>query len=147
MNRTLMESARAMIAYAILPNAYWAKAVVTAVYLKNRSTTSARKEDTTLIQAIVWQKTRSHPLGSVWLCGLCPCTRFRKTKGREIWFVGYCKNSKGYRLFNDTTRTLKKRRDIIFNESAFNFDTVETKQLVSEPRTTEEAITGEQATE
>ena len=47
MNHTLVESARAMIAHAGLPNAYWAEAVATAAYLKNRSTTSALKEDTT----------------------------------------------------------------------------------------------------
>ena len=47
MNRTLVESARAMIAHAGLPNAYWAEAVATAAYLKNRLTTSALKEDTT----------------------------------------------------------------------------------------------------
>ena len=35
MNRTLMESARAMIAHAGLSNEYWAEAVATAVYLKN----------------------------------------------------------------------------------------------------------------
>ena len=41
MNRTLMESARSMIAHAMLPNTYWAEAVSTAVYLKNRTATTA----------------------------------------------------------------------------------------------------------
>lgn len=44
MNRTLLESARAMIAYACLPNGYWAEAVLTAAYLRNR-TTSTFQED------------------------------------------------------------------------------------------------------
>ena len=36
MNRTLMESARAMMSHANLPNPFWAEAVATAVYLRNR---------------------------------------------------------------------------------------------------------------
>ena len=34
MNRTLMESARAMIAHAGLPNSYWGEAVATAAYVR-----------------------------------------------------------------------------------------------------------------
>ena len=45
MNRTQMESARSMIAHACLSNEYWAEAVATAAYLKNRI--SAIKEGTT----------------------------------------------------------------------------------------------------
>lgn len=47
MNRTLLESARAMIAHAGLPTNYWAEAVATAAYLRNRTTTSALKENKT----------------------------------------------------------------------------------------------------
>ena len=47
MNRSLMESARAMISHANLPNSFWAEAVATAVYLRNRSESSALKEDLT----------------------------------------------------------------------------------------------------
>ena len=41
MNRTLMESARSMLAHAGLPHCYWAEAVSTAAYLKNRTATTA----------------------------------------------------------------------------------------------------------
>ena len=40
MNRTLQESARAMLAHAGLPHGYWAEAVAAAAYLRNRVTTS-----------------------------------------------------------------------------------------------------------
>ena len=43
MNRTLMESARAMITHAELPNRYWAVAVATAAYIRNRVPTAAIK--------------------------------------------------------------------------------------------------------
>ena len=36
MNRTLMESARSMLAHAGLPDSYWAEAVTAAAYLRNR---------------------------------------------------------------------------------------------------------------
>ena len=36
-----------MIAHAGLPNVYWAEAVATAAYLRNRTTTSALKTDAT----------------------------------------------------------------------------------------------------
>ena len=46
MNRTLMESARSMIAHAGLSNRYWAEAVVTAAYMKNQMPSIAIKDQT-----------------------------------------------------------------------------------------------------
>ena len=56
MNRTLVESARSMIAHAKLPNIYWAEAISTAVYL----------------QVMVWKETQRQSPTSVWVYGLCP---------------------------------------------------------------------------
>lgn len=50
MNRTLMESATSMIAYADLSNNCWAEAVATAAYIRNRVTPSALKEEKTLYE-------------------------------------------------------------------------------------------------
>ena len=47
LNRTLMESARAMLSHSNLPNKFWAEAVATAAYLRNRVTTSANEEQCT----------------------------------------------------------------------------------------------------
>ena len=41
MNRTLVESARSMIAHAGLSDGYWAEAVATAAYVRNRMPTAA----------------------------------------------------------------------------------------------------------
>ena len=38
LNRTLVESARAMLSHSNLPNRFWAEAVSTAAYLRNRTT-------------------------------------------------------------------------------------------------------------
>ena len=45
MNRTLLESARAMIAQADLPTNYWVEAVATAAYLRD-DVSSQREQDT-----------------------------------------------------------------------------------------------------
>ena len=47
MNRTLVETLRSMLADAKLPHSFWAEALSTAVYLKNRSPTKALKDMST----------------------------------------------------------------------------------------------------
>ena len=46
MNRTIMETVRCMIHNAELPSRFWAKAVATAFYLRNRSPTASVKDST-----------------------------------------------------------------------------------------------------
>ena len=41
MNRTLVETARSMLIHANLPHRFWAEALSTATYLRNRSSTKA----------------------------------------------------------------------------------------------------------
>ena len=47
MNHRLMESARSMMAHAGVTNQYWAEAIATAAYLRNRAPTSVIKEGKT----------------------------------------------------------------------------------------------------
>ncbi|KAF2351804.1 Integrase catalytic core [Trinorchestia longiramus] len=51
MNRTILEAVRAMLSDSKLPKTFWAEAVSTAVYVKNRNPTSAHK-DLTPYQAL-----------------------------------------------------------------------------------------------
>ncbi|KAF2352827.1 Ribonuclease H-like domain [Trinorchestia longiramus] len=46
MNRTILEAVRAMLSDSKLPKTFWAEAVSTAVYVKNRSPTSGHKNMT-----------------------------------------------------------------------------------------------------
>ena len=55
MNRTVVEPVRSMLADAKLPYSFWAEAVSTAVYLRNRTPTKALK-DMTLFDA--WTKEK-----------------------------------------------------------------------------------------
>ena len=45
-NRTVVESARAMMYHAQLPQRFWAEAINTAVYLRNRSPSAELKDGT-----------------------------------------------------------------------------------------------------
>ena len=56
LNHTLMESAHAMLAQAGLPEKYWAEAVATAAYLRNRTVTRALKEKMTPYEKWYGQK-------------------------------------------------------------------------------------------
>ena len=47
LNRMLVEAARSMLSHADLSNAYWAEAVATATYLRNRMVSTAVKADET----------------------------------------------------------------------------------------------------
>jgi len=47
MNCTLVESARSMLSHAGLPKSFWAEAISTAAYIRNRMPTAAIREDKT----------------------------------------------------------------------------------------------------
>ena len=120
-NRTVVEKARCMLEESNLDRSYWAEAVNTAVYLKNRSPTIAvsnvtpeeswtgRKPDVSNLR-IFGCKAFAH----------VPKANRRKLdpKSTECVFVGYCETSKGYRLIDKNTKKLIVSRDVIFFESA-----------------------------
>lgn len=112
MNLTLVESARAMIAHAGLSNNYWAEAVATAAYLRNRPTTSALKEGKIPYEKWYERKPNISHLkvfGCVAYAHIPDSERWKLDKKAEkLRFVGYYKNSKGYRLLDD--ETWKSRR-------------------------------------
>ena len=53
-----------------------------------------------------------------------PDSQHRKLdkKAQKYRFVDYCRDSKGYRLFDEETRRVVKRRDVVFNEVSFNIN-------------------------
>ncbi len=124
MNRTLMESARSMISHAGLPNSYWAEAVGTAAYVKNRVPTSSLKvEKRTPYEKWYGRKPKLNHL-RVFGCAAyahVPSNQRQKLDKKSIKyrFVGYSKESKGYRLLDETQKKIYIRRDVIFNEKDF----------------------------
>lgn len=120
-NRILVEKARSMLADSCLEPQYWAEALRTAAKLKNVSSTSSL-EGMCPEEAWSGRKPDLQYL-RIFGClayGHVPQQKRKKwdVKSQAYIFVGYCDESKAYRLIplDDRTR-LVKSRDVIFDES------------------------------
>ena len=126
-NRTLMESARAMMAKAGLPEKYWAEAVSTAAYLKNRVPTRSVAEKKTPYEKWYGRKPNVSHLrvfGCMAYAYIPDAIRDGKLskKAQRLRFIGYSNQAKAYRLINESTSKVIIRRDVIFNELDFQDD-------------------------
>lgn len=118
-NRTLMEMTRCMLIESGLPKQFWAEALNTAVFIRNRCPTSALK-NTTPYEA--WKGKKPYigflkTFGSkVIALEKGPGRKKLDAKGKEYIFVGYSAESKAYRLWDSDKRLVIKRRDVKFFE-------------------------------
>ena len=123
MNRTLMESACSMLSHAGLSNRYWAEAVATAAYIRNRTPTAAIKEQQTPYERWYRKKPNVSHLrvfGCIAFAHIPDAQRHKLDKKSEkLRFVGYSIQSKGYRLFDEKSHKVVIRRDVAFNETDF----------------------------
>ena len=122
-NRTLMESARAMLSHSNLPNKFWAEAIATVAYLRNCTTTSANEVQLTPFEKWYGHKPNISHL-RVFGCAAyshVPNKERGKVdkKAQRMCFIGYSKNPKGYRLIDLSTNKVVTRRDVVFNETDF----------------------------
>ena len=121
-NRTLMEKVRSMLYHSNLPLRFWAEALATATYVKNRSPTSTLEE--TPYER--WNGTKPDVSNlRVFGCKAyahVPDEKRKKLdkKSQKCIFVGYPKGVKGYKLFNPVTRKMLVSRDVIFVENVFD---------------------------
>ena len=126
MNRTIVEAARSMMSHSKMPMEFWAEAVNTAVYLRNRSPTTSLK-DITPYESLFNQKPDTSNL-KVFGClafAHIPENQRKKfeEKSRKAVFVGYPEGTKGYKLYNLSTSRFIRSRDVVFTEEKFhNFD-------------------------
>ena len=125
-NRTLMESARTMMAQAGLSDKYWAEAVVTGTYLRNRVPRSFKEKTTPFEKWYEKNPDLSHlrVFGCMAYAYIPDANRKDKLskKAEKLRFIGYSLQTKAYRLINDDTGKIIVRRDVIFNESDFQYD-------------------------
>jgi hypothetical protein len=139
-NRTIVEKARSMIHGANLHDELWAEAVWTAVHLKNISPTSAVHEMT---PAEAWSGKKP----SVEYLRAFGCKAYAHVphhlrgkfdqKSKELIFVGYSSESKGYRLYDPKSKAVRVYRDVIFDEKQeYNTDSV-TIEVQSKPEGTD----------
>jgi len=118
-NRTLIEKARCMLFDAKLENELWAEAINTAVYIINYSPSRGLKNQT---PEELWTGNKPN-LEHLRIFGSKAMVHVPKQKRQkldpksiECVMVGYCNATKGYRLFNKTTKDIIISRDIIFLE-------------------------------
>ncbi len=108
-----------MLVDAKLPHKFWAEALSTAVYLKNRSPTKALR-DLTPNEAWTKKKPKVEHL-RVFGCDAyahVPKDERQKldTKSRKCIFLGYGAETKGYRLYDPKRAKVFFSRDVRFNE-------------------------------
>lgn len=137
LNRTLMESARAMLSHSKLPNKFWAEAVATAAYVRNRTTTTSNQDQLTPFEKWYGRKPNIAHL-KVFGCAAyshVPSAERRKLdkKAHRMCFIGYSKNPKGYRLIDPSTEKVVTRRDVVFNETDFKLFSRKNTEMVCIP--------------
>ena len=131
-NRTVCESARAMIFDANLPKSFWAEAVYTSVYVRNRLPTAALKNAT---PHQLWFGTKpdiSHlrVFGSLAYAHIPDELRRKLDPKAEVMvFVGYSRQSKAYRLYDPASKQVVARRDVVFDESKLGLPKVDDKTV------------------
>ena len=127
------------MAQAGLPEKYWAEAVATAVYLRNRTPTRSLKQNKTPFEMWYGRKpdlSHLQVFGCMGYAYIPDATRQGKLSGkaRKLRFIGYSLQAKGYRLIDETTLKVIIRRDVIFNEFDFesNSSTVKVNEVNNE---------------
>lgn len=116
-NRTLVEMARCMIMQSGLPHSFWAEAVSTANYVRNRCITSILHGQTPFE---IWYKERPsvknfRTFGELaYVLDKDPSKGKLEPKGIQCIFVGYDTSAKGYRMWVPNERRIRISRDIKF---------------------------------
>ena len=127
MGRTLMEMARSMLYHANLPQKFWAEAISTAAYLRNRCPTSSFKGATPYERWFGVKPDVEHL--RVFGCKVyvhIPDEKRRKldAKAVEGVFVGYPAGKKGYKIFIPESKKFLSSRDVTFMEKSFGTDDI-----------------------
>ena len=127
MGRTLMEMARSMLYHANLPQKFWAEAISTAAYLRNRCPTSSFKGATPYERWFGVKPDVEHL--RVFGCNVyvhIPDEKRRKldAKAVEGVFVGYPAGQKGYKIFIPESKRFVSSRDVTFMEKSFCTDDI-----------------------
>jgi hypothetical protein len=118
-NQTIMGMARRMLKAMAVPGQFWGEAVVTVVYILNRSPTQSI-DGCTLYE--VWHGVKPfvhhlHMLGCVAHVKQ-ENKRLLKLKDRStpMVFIGYEGGSKAWRFYNPSTERIHISRDAVFEE-------------------------------
>jgi hypothetical protein len=117
-NQTVVGMARALLKQRGMPAVFWGEAVVTAIYILNRSPIKALNGRTPYDAWHGRKPTVSH----LWVFG---CLAFGKELGHigklddrstPGVFIGYTEGSKAYRILDPGTQRVRTTRDVVFDE-------------------------------
>lgn len=118
-NRTTNERARTMLHCASMPAYMWGEAVLSAVYLENR-TVSKACDGMTPFEALTGE------IPSVGHIRIFGCAAYRHLvvgrdgkfgpRAKKLILVGYVEGMKNYRLFNPSTGAISTSHDVRFDE-------------------------------
>ena len=122
MNRTLLEVVRSMLSDSQLPKRFWAEALATATYVRNRSPT---KSVAGMTPFEAWSGKKPN-VNNLRIFGCISYAHVPKderkkldSKARECIFLGYGTEVKGYRLLDLSSRKIVYSRDVVFDENNF----------------------------
>nr|GFA30419.1 hypothetical protein [Tanacetum cinerariifolium] len=118
-NRTLVEAARTMLTFANLPSFLWAEAIATACFTQNRSIIHKRFDKTPY--ELINKRKPNIKFFRVFSCRCYLLNDYEdvgklKAKGDIGVFVGYSKESDGFRIHNKRTRKIHKSVNVNFDE-------------------------------
>ena len=122
-NRTVMEAARSMLYHGKIPLSFWAEAVSSAAYVRNRSP-SASLQWKTPYECWFGKKTDlSHLRVFGCVSYVHVPTQLRKKldpKSEKCIFIGYPEGTKGYKLYNLKSSRFVRSKSVVFCENDFH---------------------------
>ena len=114
-----MECARSMMKGKNITNGFWAEAISTVVYLKNRSSTKSLSHKTPF-EALYGYKPE---VGHLRVSGSKAFSHIPKDDRRKLnaksikcIYIGYCDDHKAYKMFDPSAHKVFPSRDVIFHE-------------------------------
>jgi Reverse transcriptase (RNA-dependent DNA polymerase)/gag-polypeptide of LTR copia-type/Integrase core domain/GAG-pre-integrase domain len=124
LNRTLLNSTRSMLKHMNCDKIFWAEAVTTACYIKNRVTTTGLPNNTTPHEIWIGKKP---DVGHLRVFGskcwyTIPKENIKNLDDRtsEAIMIGYPKHTKGYKLWDVNTQNVVISRDVLFEEVKYS---------------------------
>ena len=133
LNRTLIESVRSMLVDAQLPHKFWAEALSTVVYLRNRSSTSTA---TGMTPFQAWSGKKPSVVDNLRAFGCAAYSHIPNDErkklnptARKCIFLGYGNVTKGYRLYDPVKARVIHSRDVIFDKMSLGLEKEQMKDL------------------
>nr|GEZ85452.1 retrovirus-related Pol polyprotein from transposon TNT 1-94 [Tanacetum cinerariifolium] len=122
-NKTLTEADRTMLADSLLPTTFWAEAINTACYARNRVLVT-KPHNKTPYELLIGRSPNldfMRPFGChVTILNTSDHLGKFESKADEGFLVGYSVNSKAFRVFNSRTRKVEDNLHIKFLENKSN---------------------------